>query len=191
MITTEQESTLFGGWAKVQTPLKIEIGAYRHLGTASLSISKQKPTLQIRLYINDSVRHVVNEYTLEKDEDDDGELYYQRRPEEEIEKISRKNISELLRDDFKHLAFVRYVELWSESYGMDVKNFKRAVNGTEQVVKSFAGILGSQNGKTFQKSGQKWELISIENLYPKIRKLSVEIIENIRRAVHERKRKNA
>lgn len=189
MTTTEQELTLFGGWAKVQTPLKIEIGVCKHLDIASLSILKQKPTLQIRLYINDSAHHVVSEYTLEK-EVEDGELYYQHRSTEEIEKISRKNTSELLQDDFKHLAFVRYVELWSESLGMDVKNFKRAVNGTEKVVKSFAGILGSQNGKTFQKSGQKWELVSIENLYPKIKKLSVGIIENIRTAVRERKRRN-
>lgn len=155
----------------------------------SLSISKQKLTPQIRLYTNDPERHVVSEYTLEKDED--GELYYQRRPAEEIENDSRQNTSHRLQGNFKHLAFVRYVELWSESLGMDVNNFKRAVNGTEKAVKSFAGILGSQNGKTLQKSGHKWEIISMENLYPETRKLSVEIIENIRKSVRARKIKNA
>lgn len=189
MTISEQESMLFGGWAKVQTPLQIEIGVFKPSGTASLSILKQKATLQLRLYRSDPSQPIIYERVIEHDED--GKSYFRDCSLDEIDDTARKMTAVFLLEQFKHLAFVRYVEIWSESLGMDVDHFKRAISGTEKAVKSFAGILGSQNGKTLQKSGQKWELVSMEKLYPEIRKLSVEIIENVRVKVRERKKKNA
>ena len=187
MITTKLESMLFGGWARVQTPLQIEPGVFKPLDTASLLISEQEITIGLRLYKDNpnvpftsprifeqihSGKSVVRELTLA-----------------ELDEKARSDVANFLQTNFKYTAFVRYVYVWRESFGMDVGLFRRAVLGTEKLGQSFAGMLGSRNGSALIKSGQKWEILNESKLYPEIKKMPMTGIENIRAVARARKQK--
>jgi hypothetical protein len=155
--------------------------------TASLSISKQETLLQLRLYRSDPTQPIIYERVIEHDED--GKSYFRDCSLEEIDNTAQTITAGFLQDEFKHLAFVRYVEIWGESLGIDSNKFRRALNATEKLVQSFAGMLGSLNRIAFQKLNQKWKLVDKSKLYPEIRKLSLESINSVRTLVLERKRK--
>jgi len=187
MTTTKLELTLFGGWARVRTPLQIEPGVFKPLDTASLSISEREITIGLRLYLGNpllpctapspiaalqSRQVMVRELTLA-----------------ELDEKARGRVADFLQTNFKYLAFVRYVQVWRESFGLKVGLFRRAVLGTETLGRSFAGMLGSRNGSALTKVGQKWEILNERKLYPEIKKMPMAGIENIRAVARARKQK--
>jgi hypothetical protein len=98
-------------------------------------------------------------------------------------------VADFLQTNFKYLAFVRYVQVWRESFGMKVGLFRRAVLGTETLGRSFAGMLGSRNGSALIRVGQKWEILNERKLYPEIKKMPKVGIENIRAVARARKQR--
>lgn len=184
MIITKPESTLFGGWAKAHTPLKIEFGVSKISDIASVSISKAVQKIRFRLYKNDPKRPKVQVERLEVD--DNGKNYYVRLPSSEIEAKAMSNVRDLLIDNFKHAALVRYTEIWAESLGIESRIFIRGVQGTEKLKQSFGGMLGVQNGKGLIKKEGKWQVKDIEKLYPEIKRLPYEGIARAKELVCER-----
>ena len=186
MITTKLESTLFGGWARVQTPLRIEPGVFKPLGTASLLISEQEITIGLRLYQdNPSVPFTYSSAF----EQMHGSKSVRELTLTELDEKAWADVGYFLQNNFKYTAFVRYVQTWRESFGLKVGLFRRAVLGTEKLGRSFAGMLGSQNGTALIKSGQKWEILNENKLYPEIKKMPMAGIENIRAVARARKQK--
>ena len=186
MITTKLESTLFGGWARVQTPLRIEPGVFKPLDTASLLISEQEITIGLRLYQdNPSVPFTYSSAF----EQMHGSKSVRELTLTELDEKAWADVGYFLQNNFKYTAFVRYVQTWRESFGLKVGLFRRAVLGTEKLGRSFAGMLGSQNGTALIKSGQKWEILNENKLYPEIKKMPMAGIENIRAVARARKQK--
>jgi hypothetical protein len=107
----------------------------------------------------------------------------------ELDEKAWADVGYFLQNNFKYTAFVRYVQTWRESFGLKVGLFRRAVLGTEKLGRSFAGMLGSQNGTALIKSGQKWEILNENKLYPEIKKMPMAGIENIRAVARARKQK--
>jgi hypothetical protein len=107
----------------------------------------------------------------------------------ELDEKARGEVAYFLQTNFKYTAFVRYVQVWRESFGLKVGLFRRAVLGTETLGRSFAGMLGSRNGSALIKVGQKWEILNERKLYPEIKKMPKAGIENIRAVARARKQK--
>lgn len=107
----------------------------------------------------------------------------------DLDEKARADVAYFLQNNFKYMAFVRYVQTWRESFGLKVGLFRRAVLGTEKLGRSFAGMLGSRNGSALIKSGQKWEILNENKLYPEIKKMPMAGIENIRAVARARKQK--
>jgi len=187
MTITKQASTLFGGWAEVQTLPSIGIGVSKPSDTALLSISKKKWTLSIDLYLRDSERSLSTRYRSdgyynEFDWDVESEDFA-RWDEKQAEKIK-----DFLQRNFQRTAFVRYVEAWIT--GLNPEGFQRGVLGTQKMVNSFSGMMGACNNHALGKSGSKWIIVDETKLYPKIRRMPPEGIKRIRVLARERIQKN-
>ena len=189
MITTKLESMLFGGWARVQTPLQIELGVFKPLDTASLLISEQEITIGLRLYQDKP--HVPFTVPSIFEQIHAGKSVVRELTMADLDEKARADVAYFLQTNFKYTAFVRYVHVWRESFGMDVGLFRRAVLGTAKLGQSFAGMLGSRNGSALIKSGQKWEILNESKLYPEIKKMPMAGIENIRAVARTRKQKES
>ena len=189
MITIMRELTLFGGWAKMLTPKEIEIGVSKHLDTVSVSSSEiqLKTQLQMRFYIKDAKKPQETSFVYENDIN--GELVYRVLGKEEISNLSELNISHFLQDKFKKLAFVRYVEIWGERWGVRQDLLLRAIDGTEKMRLAFSGILGNLNSKNkIRKEKDGWKLIDdINDLYPYTKKLPEAGIKRARQVAYEHK----
>ena len=154
----------------------------------SLSISTQILSLRLRLYKSNPTRPLLYHHTIEQD-NNGRRVFRELTTLDEVDEKAQEIVSSFLRENLKHMAFVRYVEAWLESLGMDIEIFKRAISGTEQFGRSFAGMLGSMNGFALTKSGQKWEILDESKLYPEVKKMPKEGIENIRAIARERKKR--
>jgi hypothetical protein len=155
--------------------------------TASLLISEQEIKIGLRLYLGNPQlpctspslfealpgrQTVVRELTLA-----------------ELDEQAQGRVADFLQTNFKYTAFVRYVQVWRESFGMKVGLFRRAVLGTETLGRSFAGMLGSRNGSALIRVGEKWEILNERKLYPEIKKMPKVGVENIRTVARARKHK--
>lgn len=185
MTIIAQELMLFGGLAKMQIPPPIETGVSKLSGTASLSISNYK--LTVRLYFEDQFIPNGNSSIFEKD--DKGNEIIRELTLAEFEKESQIRVANLLQINFTHLAFIRYIEAWQENFGLDVNIFKKAVLGTKKCGFVFSGMVGGMNGRAIKKINGKWEIIDETRLYPEIKRMPKEVIENIRIVARKRNKK--
>lgn len=125
-------------------------------------------------------------------EDYSGERVYRELSEQEIELENIKATQERLIDHFKRTALVRYTEIWGNlSEVIDRETFVRGVDGTVALGGLFAAMLGALNKKATVRGAKKnqHKVIDMNQLYPLVKRLSQDTINNIRINVRERKRK--
>jgi hypothetical protein len=185
MTTTEQESTLSGGSAKKPTTLKIELGVLRTSAPVSLSRWTSKSILNLRIYTN-PLHPVINE---DDKADEDNEYEYDE-PTETVESRNRKRISGEIFERFKKTSIVRYIEAWKGLYKINREYISRALCSTPEFEKTITGMFGAFNSKVFRKSGDEWQVIDFEKLYPQVKRLPQEGIERIRSVFRQNKKKS-
>lgn len=168
MTISVRELMLFGGWAKAQIPRPIGDGASKISDTVFVSTLIRKPSLNFKLY--------YTEYNYRRgpviDYDEFGEAYRREPTEEEVSLQARQDIRNLLQENFKRTALIRYVQIWGNGK-ISKKRFVRAFLGTNKLHEFLSGIIGAYNNskKVVKISDDEWEIPGFEEIYKNIKRL--------------------
>ena len=114
--------------------------------------------------------------------------YYSRDPDKPLspELNTEQTVRDYLREHFKRMAFVRYIEAWSDTAGIKQDKFVRGLNGMESLRRFFVGVIGAMNGKVFQKVNGQWKVTDGSSLYPSIKRMPEDGVKQMHLLAYER-----